>query len=64
MPTLEERQKYCEQEYKTLYPEITRIHDPHEYYVDLTDDLRTLKEELIRNHTTNIEKPKELKKVR
>ena len=54
-PTLKEKQDYCEQEYKTLYPEVTRITKPHEYYVDLTDRLRTLKEELIRLHKSNEE---------
>ena len=59
-PTLKEKQDYCEQEYKTLYPEVTRITKPHEYYVDLTDRLRTLKEELIRLHKApEKDKPKE-----
>lgn len=54
-PTLKERQAYCEKEYQSLYPEVTRIKKPHEYYVDLTDKLRELKQELIMLHT----KPKE-----
>lgn len=50
-PTLEEKIKHCEEEMKSLYPEIKRNEKPHEYYVDLSDDLRKLKQDLIRIHT-------------
>ena len=46
-PSLQEKQKYCQEEFQTLYPEITRIDRPHEYYVDLSDNLRNLKQQLI-----------------
>ncbi len=49
-PSIKEKQKYCEQEFYTLYPEITRIKNPHEYYVDLSDKLRELKQNLINAH--------------
>lgn len=58
-PTLKEKQKYCEDEFETLYPEVTRIRMPHEYYVDLTDKLRELKNQLIAQHKQEAEKPKE-----
>lgn len=45
--SLEEKRKYCEKEHQTLYPEITRLKKPHEYYVDLSDELRDLKNRLI-----------------
>lgn len=51
--TLKEKQTYCQEEFETLYPEITRINMPHEYYVDLTDKLRELKNELIALHRGN-----------
>lgn len=60
-PTLQEKQTYCEEEYQTLYPEITRIDKPHEYYVDLSDKLRELKQELIRNHQSNPQKKEYVK---
>ena len=60
-PTLQEKQAYCEEEYQTLYPEITRIDKPHEYYVDLSDKLRELKQELIRNHQSNPQKKEYVK---
>ena len=46
-PSLKDKQKYCHDEFSTLYPEVTRINMPHEYYVDLTDKLRELKNDLI-----------------
>ena len=59
LPNIKERQKYCQKEFETLYPEVRRIINPHEYYVDLTNRLRELKEELIRLHTKKTDKPKE-----
>ena len=54
-PDLNEKQKYCSEEFKTLYPEVTRIDKPHEYYVDLSDKLRELKKELIELHQTKVD---------
>ncbi len=47
LPSLKARQEYCTQEFATLYPEIKRNLNPHEYYVDLSKKLLTLKKELI-----------------
>ena len=49
-PSLQEQQVYCEKEYDSLYPEVTRLVMPHEYYVDLSDELRELKQTLIHQH--------------
>ncbi len=49
-PTLIEKQKYCEAEYQSFYPEIRRIYNPYEYYVDLTEELCNLKSELINEY--------------
>ena len=46
-----ERQKYCTEEMKTLYPEIKRLENPHVYYVDLSKKLLNLKKKLIEEHT-------------
>ena len=48
MPTLKERQAYCEKEVQTLYPEVIRINKPHGYYVDLSEKLLNLKNQMIR----------------
>lgn len=46
-PSIMERQAYCNKEFETLYPEITRLMNPHEYYVDLSSDLLALKKKMI-----------------
>lgn len=51
VPSVHESQIYCSEQFDTLYPEIKRLTNPHEYYVDLSDKLRELKEELINQHT-------------
>ena len=53
--SLEDRKNYCDKEFNSMYPEVTRINKPHEYYVDLSDDLRELKNYLIRKHTSRKE---------
>ena len=46
-PTTFDTKKYCEEQYETLYPEVKRLSNPHEYYVDLSEKLLKLKKELI-----------------
>ena len=47
-PTIVEKQKYCEEQMATLYPEVKRTENPHLYYIDLSRKLLQLKKELIR----------------
>ena len=47
LPTVRERKKYCEEQFKTIYPEIKRLHNPHEYYVALSEKLLHLKKKMI-----------------
>lgn len=47
-PSINDKQKYCEKEMETLYPEVKRSENPHGYYVDLTRKLLLLKKELIK----------------
>ena len=47
VPDVKERQEYCTEEFKTIYPEIKRNNNPHEYYVDLSEKLLALKKEMI-----------------
>ena len=51
MPNIHEQKKYCESEFKTIYPEIKRRLNPHEYYVDLSEKLLELKDTLIEQHS-------------
>ena len=62
-PTVKSRKEYCTKEFETLYPEIKRLENPHEYYVDLTKKLLNLKKKLILSTIEN-NTPKKYKKVK
>lgn len=42
-----EKREYCNSQMNTIYPEVRRLINPHKYYVDLSEKLLNLKEELI-----------------
>ncbi|MBQ6317910.1 MAG: nicotinate phosphoribosyltransferase, partial [Oscillospiraceae bacterium] len=46
LPTLNEIKAYCAQQIETLWPEVLRFENPHQYYVDLSDRLMALKDEM------------------
>ena len=46
-PDIEEKQEYCAKQMKTLYPEVRRIKNPHEYYVDGTEEYVNFKNDMI-----------------
>ena len=50
MPSLEDVRAYCQREQQTLWDEIRRLENPHGYYVDLSQALWQLKQDLIREH--------------
>jgi len=52
VPSIEEAKDYCTSQFETLYPEIKRLSNPHEYYVDLSLKLLNLKKELIKAYTS------------
>ena len=47
-PTLKEIQAYCAQQVDTLWDEVKRFENPHNYYVDLSQRLWDIKQELLR----------------
>ena len=47
-PSLQEIQDYCREQVDTLWDEVKRFDNPHRYYVDLSDNLWTLKQEMLR----------------
>ena len=47
-PDIFTKQKYCNEEMKTIYEEVKRLKNPHEYYVDGTENYINLKNRLIR----------------
>lgn len=46
-PTIEQKRNYCDREMASLYPEVKRIDNPHRYIVDLSNELRILRDQLI-----------------
>ncbi len=53
-PTTEEVRKYCEQQMDTLWDEVKRQRYPHRYYVDYSEKLFNMKNELIKQNTVKI----------
>ena len=49
-PSLKEIKKECAYQVSTLWPEVKRFDNPHEYYVDLSEKLMSLKDDMLRNH--------------
>ena len=47
MPEIEEIKSYCKEQMETLWDEVTRFENPHNYYVDLSQKLWDVKNELL-----------------
>lgn len=47
LPTLKEIQDYCKEQVNLLWDEVKRFDNPHVYYVDLSDELWNIKEDLL-----------------
>ena len=51
LPSLEEIRAYCAQQVDTLWDEVKRFDNPHNFYVDLSKKLWDIKYSLLeRNH--------------
>ncbi len=50
-PNIHERREYCAREFETIYPEVKRLENPHSYYVDLSEELLNLKNDMIMEKT-------------
>lgn len=50
-PSIDDIKKYCEEQMKTLWDEMLRFENPQTYYVDLSQDLWDMKEELLNKAT-------------
>ena len=48
--TAKEIREYCKQQVETLWDEVTRFENPHNYYVDLSQPLWDLKHDLLRKN--------------
>ncbi len=49
-PNIEEIRDYCKAQIDTLWEEVKRFERPHEYFVDLSLDLWTIKDSLLKSH--------------
>ena len=50
-PALNEIKKYCDQQIDSLWDEVKRFENPHIYYVDLSEKLWNIKQELIAKYS-------------
>lgn len=49
LPDIEEIKQYCHEEIDSMWDEVTRLINPHEYYVDLSEKLHNLKYKMIKD---------------
>lgn len=49
-PSLDQIRAYAKQEHSRLWPEVLRLENPHDYYVDLSQKLWDLKQDMIRKY--------------
>ena len=50
VPSIEESRAYCAQQVDLLWDEVKRFENPHNYYVDLSQKLWNVKQELLRSN--------------
>ncbi len=50
-PSVQEIQKYCAEQIGTLWDEVLRFENPHEYYVDLSQKLWDMRHELLSKYS-------------
>ena len=48
-PTLEQIREYCRREVDTLWDEVKRFDYPHKYYVDFSQKLWQIQQDLLRS---------------
>jgi len=49
-PDIEEIRNYCKDQIDSLWDEVKRFENPHDYYVDLSPELWEIKNQLLNNH--------------
>jgi len=58
-PTIEEIKDYCKEQVDGIWEEVKRFSNPHKYYVDLSQKLWFVKQELIQQHGNSEDKSEE-----
>ena len=46
---MEQLRAYCAEQIETLWDEVTRFENPHNYYVDLSYDLWSIRRKLLKS---------------
>jgi len=59
LPTIEEIRSYCKTQVNCIWEEVRRFSNPHKYYVDLSQKLWIVKQELIKKYKNSEEKNEE-----
>ena len=54
LPKINDIQTYCQQQIDTLWDEVTRFENPHKYYVDLSEKLWNIKNQLLKENKQSI----------
>lgn len=49
-PSIQEIQDFCKEQLQTIWEEAKRFENPHEYYVDLSQDLYDIKQEMLKQY--------------
>lgn len=52
-PSMQEIRQYCQEQLATLWDEMLRFEHPHKYYVDLSQDLWDLKNDLLKKYCSH-----------
>ena len=47
-PALQDVREYCREQVQSLWAEVKRFENPHNYYVDLSQELWDIKQNLLR----------------
>lgn len=55
LPTLPEIRKHCEEELAGMWDEVRRFNNPHNYYVDLSERLWSIKNSMLKNRGVYVE---------
>ena len=50
VPDIEESRRLCAAQLDSMWKEVLRWENPHNYYVDLSEKLWEIKDSLLRNH--------------
>ncbi|MGH4123180.1 MAG: nicotinate phosphoribosyltransferase [Clostridium sp.] len=56
LPTIEEIRTYCKNQVDSIWEEVRRFSNPHKYYVDLSQELWLVKQELIKRYKNSEDK--------